>query len=578
MSIPAPRKSRQAPAAAAAAFGRNLFNGDCNFFFYNPELWQPEGGRYRSAAIHRCVRRLADGGIDTLLVNPNTQVAWYPSRVAPHILDGYRRGDLAFARRIARANAALHGPQVERYAGVIAALLDRYLDLAEDGCDWLAESARACRGAGVTPWLSYRMNPTHFSGWPASPVNAPVFRDPRNRLAGRPPGGRRRDPVWLGLDYARAVVRDHMFALIREGVEDYDFAGVELDWLRHPLCIEFPARDRDRDMMTAWIADLRALTRRRPGPYPLGLRLPGNLDYLRGIGLDLPRLTNLGLIDFVVFSNYWQTPWTMPFDELRAKLGPDLRIYAGIEGAPNWLPVLAPGLPGRPELQELQLAGDHAVAATRGRGRASFRGMRSMSACAPLLRGAAAGKLVLPVDGVEQYNFFVADQVRVPGQHADYAALCGLGDLGQLRGRPKQYAFNTASGNSHERWDAPMAFPATIPPGTSRIFRLPMCAEPRRAALRGFVQVIASGTPPLRVPSVKVNTRLAGRPRATDRLLSPAGPYRCHVPEHRAWNVGFPVAVLRDGWNEITIRNEDAAPLRLVGLEVAVKRRPKARR
>ena len=23
---------------------RNLFNGDCNFFFYNPELWQPEGG------------------------------------------------------------------------------------------------------------------------------------------------------------------------------------------------------------------------------------------------------------------------------------------------------------------------------------------------------------------------------------------------------------------------------------------------------------------------------------------------------------------------------------------------------
>ena len=26
---------------------RNLFNGDCNFLFYNPELWQPEGGTYR---------------------------------------------------------------------------------------------------------------------------------------------------------------------------------------------------------------------------------------------------------------------------------------------------------------------------------------------------------------------------------------------------------------------------------------------------------------------------------------------------------------------------------------------------
>ena len=34
----APRPS----GPAAAARRRNLFNGDCNFFFYNPELWQPE--------------------------------------------------------------------------------------------------------------------------------------------------------------------------------------------------------------------------------------------------------------------------------------------------------------------------------------------------------------------------------------------------------------------------------------------------------------------------------------------------------------------------------------------------------
>jgi len=58
---------------------RNLFNGDCNFLFYNPELWQPEGGRYSARAIHNYIGAMADSGVDTLLINPNTQVAWYPN-------------------------------------------------------------------------------------------------------------------------------------------------------------------------------------------------------------------------------------------------------------------------------------------------------------------------------------------------------------------------------------------------------------------------------------------------------------------------------------------------------------------
>ncbi len=65
---------------------RQLFNGDCNFLFYNPELWQPEGGRFGVAAIERYLTVIAKAGIDTLLVNPNTQVAWYPSRQLPHAL------------------------------------------------------------------------------------------------------------------------------------------------------------------------------------------------------------------------------------------------------------------------------------------------------------------------------------------------------------------------------------------------------------------------------------------------------------------------------------------------------------
>ncbi|MBS0631974.1 MAG: hypothetical protein JSS11_08685 [Verrucomicrobia bacterium] len=555
-------------------FPRHLFNGDCNFLFYNPELWQPEGGPYRAAAIHCYVGQIAASGIDTLLVNPNTQVAWYPSPKQENVFTGYRRGDRRFIARIASANAALPRAMVGQYIDVMTELFDHCLDLSESGVDWLAECARACRAHRLTPWLSYRMNATHFSGAPNSPVNCRLFREARYRLSGRPPGARRKaDPAWVGLNYACAPVRDYMFEMIREGVEDYDYAGLELDWLRHPLCVEAPASQRDTDAITAWIADLRTLTRAQRKSYPLGLRVPGNFGYLRSIGLDVPALAQRGLIDFVTFSNYWQTPWSMPLDALRRELGPDVRVYGGMEGAPNWLPAIAPALTTPPAYQKLQLAGDSAITdATAGPARAAVRGTRYLPASAPLLRGNAAGKLVLGVDGLEQFNFFVTDQVRVPGQRADYRALRGLADLGALRGTEKHYAFNTASGHNHEWWDAPMALPAKIPAGQSRTFRLPMCAEPPRTRLQLIVQVIAAKPASARSLGVSVN---GGGPvfsrRPARDLLFACGPYRRHVPEHAAWNFRPSVTALRDGWNEIAVHNCGAQPLRLIGLELAVK-------
>ncbi len=391
--------------------------------------------------------------------------------------------------------------------------------MQEAGVDWLAECARACRGQGLAPWLSYRMNATHFSGAPASPVNARVFRDPRNRLSGRVPGATgRRDHAWLGLNYARPAVRRHMFAMIREGVEDYDYEGLELDWLRHPLCLEAPAGARDTSAMTAWIADLRALTHARRRSYRFGLRVPGNLAYLRRIGLDLPEMARRGLIDFVSFSNYWQTPWTMPLEDLRRALGPDIRIYGGIEGAPNWLAATAPALTEKPAYQELQLAGDGAVA-----------------------RGGAVRRPVA------------------------------------VRGTEKHYAFNTASGHAHEWWDAPMCFPARIPAGQSRTFRLPMCAEPAAARLQLIAQVIATAPADGRTLGVSLNDHgpgFSGRPAAS--LLFPSGPYRRHVPEHRAWNFRFPTSILHDGWNCVTVHNGGPLPLDVVCIELAVKKSRRA--
>ena len=94
-----PSPPQISPAAnRVTARHRNLFNGDTCVFFYNPEIWHPEGGPYSARAIHRYVDVLADNGVDTFLVNANASKAWYPSKVIPTILDGYKRGDREFFR------------------------------------------------------------------------------------------------------------------------------------------------------------------------------------------------------------------------------------------------------------------------------------------------------------------------------------------------------------------------------------------------------------------------------------------------------------------------------------------------
>jgi len=554
---------------------RNLFNGDCNFLFYNPELWQPEGGPYRADAIHRYVDLLATSGVDTLLVNPNTQVAWYPSTRAPYILRNYRRGDREFVRPIADGNPTLNPRQKEQYTDHMVKLFDLYTDLTDAGVDWLAECATACRQRHVSPWLSYRMNATHFSGSPECVANSPVFHDPRNRLSGRVPTIDA--PVqsnWIGLNYGRAAVRDTMFTLIRDGVESYDYEGLELDWLRHPLCVEPTASPHQIDEMTAWLTDLKALTRSRRAHYPFGLRVPGNLSYLKSIGLDLRTLARRGIIDFVTFSNYWQTAWDMPHDELRRELGPDITIYGGMEDAPNWLEAVAPSLQETPRDQELQLAGDSAYESKQPpAGTRRIRGTRYLTASAPFMRANAAGKLVLGVDGLAQFNFFVTDQVRVPGQRGDYAALRGLADLENLRGQEKHYAFNTASPQPTKIWDVPEPLPVRIAPHHRRSLRLPMCTEPVDADLLLIVQVIV----PAEQADLPCGLCFNGawpvyERERTDELLFPSGPYTHHLEEHAAWNYLVPLVELRDQWNDIVLANDSERDLDIVAVEVGVLR------
>jgi len=546
---------------------RNLYNGDCTFLFGKGYLL--DEGRYSAAVLHNFVDTLADSGVDTLLMNTCAQIPWYPSKVVRSVLDGYTRGDREFFRgHYPPANDTdLPSEKLEAILDAQVIFVNRYLDLAEDGVDWVEEIAKACRRTGISPWVSVRMNDMHgANSWENSYMNADLQKDPRYWLSGReinPKDGV--NYMLRSMCFEHREVRDYMFAIIREMVEDYDYEGLELDWLRCPFCCEPPASQEKVDMMTAWFAEIRALTRRQAErigkPYPLGMRIPARLDQLRQVGIDVRALAREGVLDFVSPSNFWQTSWDIPLDRMRCELGPDVTLYGVVEAAPNWLDAWEP--------------------------KTSARGYRLLASSGHLLRGNAAGKLALGVDGIEQFNFFCADEVDIhpsaAKRQAQYAELRGLEDLEGLRGKTKQYTLSSRLGYfMFPLFEHAEQIPVTIEPDWKQAFRLPMCAEPEGCGLEFLVQVVVEKKDAMPNLGVSFN---GGWPtfdaRPTDELLFPTGVYTHHVPEHTAFNFAFDPSLIRDGWNEILVFNashEKQTPqqrldnsVRVVSLEAALK-------
>lgn len=546
---------------------RLLYTGDCNYLFYN-HYGRTGRGPYTAEVFHDHVDLLADGGVDTCVVNPNGQVPWYPSKALPNVITGYVRGDLDFIRgHYPPCDATFPPEMLQEHLKVTAQMLDRYLDLAEAGVDWVAEMAKACRRRKVAPWLSIRMNDAHgANSWERSYMNCPLQRDPRYRLKASHMNPRLGTNKWMTVcNYALPEVRDYYFAMIRELVEEYDYEGIELDWLRTSSCCNPPASQADIQAMLDWAGRLRELTTRRGRetgkPYPIGLRIPCRMDALRTIGLDVPAMARQGLIDFVGFSNTWQTTWDVPYDRLRAELGDEVAIYGVIEDAPNWM---------------------FAVDASTGK-----KGYRLLSTSEALLRGNAAGKLATGADGIELFNFFCSDSGGThPSAQAGagrYDAIRGLADLERLRGQPKHYALAT----SYNYWAAPFfeyadQLPATIEHGAWRRFDISMCSEPVQSRLKLTAQIVIERTKDVPELGVSLNgswpTFEATR---TDKLLIPTGVYTHHVPEHMGLNYRLRIEDIREGWNSIVVHHgaEQVMPeeharqpgVRICSLELAIK-------
>ncbi|MAF67132.1 MAG: hypothetical protein CMJ84_15920, partial [Planctomycetes bacterium] len=370
-----------------------------------------------------------------------------------------------------------------------------------------------------------------------------------------------------GFNFEKAEVREYVSRVVRDLVENYDYDGFQMEWNRTPLCCEPDASQETADMMTDWHAEVRAVTKAKAKAtgkeYTVGMKYVGSWDQLRSIGLDVRTMVDRGLLDFVAPSNFWQSSWDIACDELREAVGPDVAVYGSIEFSPNYLHGYFPG----------QKQGNTSL------GKELPVCYRLTPLCPPLLRGNAAAKLVLGVDGLEIYNYPCADSpshwpwTDEPGC-ADYAALRGSDDLAGLRGQEKAYTLSTQTGYYIvPPWDTVAHFPGVLGPGEARLCRLPMCAEPEDGDLEFVIQVVVGKTEDAGVVAIMLN---GSWPRVDgvldDRLLFAVSTMTHHTPDHVGVNFVFPVSVIREGWNEIVVMHGTAKDhwAEQVGAEVSV--------
>jgi hypothetical protein len=188
----------------------------------------------------------------------------------------------------------------------------------------------------------------------------------------------------------------------------------------------------------------------------------------------------------------------------------------------------------------------------------------------------AAGKLAIGVQGIEQFNFFCTDQVRIPGLRCDYSALKGTADLAFLRGKPKHYCLSTLSPWLSRAFELPEQLPAVLRPQWRKEFWLSMCAEPPDRRLQLIAQIVIENQPNLPRLGVSFNGNWPVFERIETRdLLFPTGPYTQHTSDHLGLNFRLDAAQIKDGWNTLLVSNDtkdgDGNAVTIVSLELGVK-------
>jgi hypothetical protein len=267
--------------------------------------------------------------LNELLFMVNSMKVRYPSKVAEKYQDGW---DPAGGPDQPYLMECVDDPNVRKGFDETYRVLDDYEKAGIDPFkEWLAGS----REAGISPWLTIRMNDIHDVNDPRSPQHSTFWK--RHPEMWRIPY---RFSVWAdrALDYGRKEVRDNMLATIRELSRMYDFDGFELDWMRFVFNFRPGWEDEGRRISTEITAEVRGYmdeAEKRVGhPIKLSARVPADPVTSYNLGYDAVEWARSGLVGRLTVTPFLSSDCDMPIEIWKQLLrGTDVELDACIEVA-----------------------------------------------------------------------------------------------------------------------------------------------------------------------------------------------------------------------------------------------------
>ena len=208
-----------------------------------------------------------------------------------------------------------------------------YLQMVLDGHDFIRDFVKRCNEKGLTPFVSLRLNDKHLLNEIDDPLHegrsVHISKFYMDHLDYRISDDKN-DQYQRVHNWAIPEAREYKYAFIEEICENYDIAGLELDFMRHPSFFriyETTSQER-RDIMVNFVSRVRKLLDRtaQPGQHRwLGVRVPQYIDCHDILGIDLPAFAEAG-VDMFNVSAYFFTDQQGDLAEI-ARLIPNAAKY-----------------------------------------------------------------------------------------------------------------------------------------------------------------------------------------------------------------------------------------------------------
>ncbi|MFP4027223.1 MAG: hypothetical protein ACLFWL_05480 [Candidatus Brocadiia bacterium] len=501
---------------------RLLYNNDNTNTVGCVSPWHEKGEPFREEMLVASIEEVADKGVDCYLLSPGMGwVPWWQSDVEPDFYDWWQ----------------------ER-TGLPVTGYDRYI---YQGGDMVQVLVDTCRRYGMAPFVSLRMNDVHHQ-------DNYVQKNKRSLVSCR---FYVEHPEWhidrnhpeksgyykqRGMDWAVPEVRQYKLNLLQELAENYDLAGIELDFLRDDVLFHPDGPDETEriEIISCFAQNVRQIldqnTVGRKQRY-LGVRIPCRIDHHAQSGLDVQRLHEAG-VDMFNLSGWYHTTQRTDVGRVR-ELVPDAALYVEMTHStsryPHFIQNPNYGCDGDPRTSPEQFYTTARLAYERG------------------------------ADGVSLFNFAYyrsGHHPDVPVMEPPFHVLPQLRDPAFLARQPQYYMAGTCSYDRQLPHDLTETDPVTVTldmleqdsvtsDGRLRVHtREPLSPDSK-------LTVLINGETLERSDNI---SRLFGNP--FDGMISPKS-------NRRAWIL--PAPLVRDGENTVEICLDQGPPLTVIYVDAGIE-------